>query len=115
MSQSTNFQSCQDNFLSSFVEPVLSSRKISCSRAQHSDSCQSHTSNATLLKYMFGHTCICNYVMKIISIQGESPIIHDHSAIYVYISSLSGSALKTHVETLDKPGNVNKLSQSLAW
>ena len=31
------------------------------------------------------------------------------------ISSLSGSALGTHVESLGKPHDVNKRSQSLAW
>ena len=31
------------------------------------------------------------------------------------ISSLPGSALKTLVESLGKPRNVNKHSQSLAW
>ena len=31
------------------------------------------------------------------------------------ISSLSGSALRTHVESLSKLCNVNKRSQSLAW
>ena len=31
------------------------------------------------------------------------------------ISSLPGSALKTHVETPGKPCDVNKRSQSLAW
>ena len=31
------------------------------------------------------------------------------------ISSLPGSALRTHVESLEKPRNVNKRSQSLAW
>ena len=31
------------------------------------------------------------------------------------ISILPGSALRTHVESLGKPGNVNKHSQSLAW
>ena len=31
------------------------------------------------------------------------------------ISSLLGSALRTHVESLGKPGDVNKHSQSLAW
>ena len=31
------------------------------------------------------------------------------------ISSLPGSALRTHVKSLDKPRNVNKRSQSLAW
>ena len=31
------------------------------------------------------------------------------------ISSLSGSALRTHVESLDKPRDVNKRSQILTW
>ena len=31
------------------------------------------------------------------------------------ISSLPGSALRTHVESLGKPRNVNMHSQSLAW
>ena len=31
------------------------------------------------------------------------------------ISSLLGSVLRTHVELLGKPRNVNKRSQSLAW
>ena len=31
------------------------------------------------------------------------------------ISSLPGSALRTHVEWLGKPRDVNKHSQSLAW
>ena len=31
------------------------------------------------------------------------------------ISSLPGSALRTHVESLGKPRGVNRRSQSLAW
>ena len=31
------------------------------------------------------------------------------------ISSLPGSALRTHVESLGKPRDANKHSQSLAW
>ena len=31
------------------------------------------------------------------------------------ISSLPGSALRTHVESLCKPRDVNKRSQKLAW
>ena len=31
------------------------------------------------------------------------------------ITSLPGLALRTHAESLDKPSNVNKGSQSLAW
>ena len=33
----------------------------------------------------------------------------------ILISSLPGSALRTHVELLGKPRDVNKHSQSLAW
>ena len=33
----------------------------------------------------------------------------------LFISSLPGSALRTHVESLAKPHDVNKHSQSLAW
>ena len=32
-----------------------------------------------------------------------------------FISSLPGSALRTHVESLGKPRDVNMHSQSLAW
>ena len=35
--------------------------------------------------------------------------------LYLLISSLSGSALRGHVELLGKPRDVNKRSQSLAW
>ena len=31
------------------------------------------------------------------------------------ISSLPGPALRTHVESLGKPRDINKCSQSLAW
>ena len=34
---------------------------------------------------------------------------------HLLISSLPGSALRTHVESLGKPRDVNKRSQSLAW
>ena len=33
----------------------------------------------------------------------------------ILTSSLTGSALRTHVESLGKPRDVNKRSQSLAW
>ena len=36
-------------------------------------------------------------------------------ALRLLISSLPGSALRTHVESLSKPRDVNKRSQSLAW
>ena len=34
---------------------------------------------------------------------------------HLLISSLPGSALRMHVESLGKPRDVNKRSQSLAW
>ena len=34
---------------------------------------------------------------------------------HLLISSLPGSALRRHVESLGKPRDVNKRSQSLAW
>ena len=34
---------------------------------------------------------------------------------HLLISSLPGSALRTHDESIGKPGNVNMRSQSLAW
>ena len=34
---------------------------------------------------------------------------------HLLISSLPGSALRTHVESLGKPPDVNKRYQSLAW
>ena len=33
----------------------------------------------------------------------------------IMISNLPGSSLRTHVESLGKPRDVNKRSQSLAW
>ena len=37
------------------------------------------------------------------------------SGSHLLISSLLGSALRMHVESLGKPRDVNKRSQSLAW
>ena len=34
---------------------------------------------------------------------------------HILISSLPGSALRTHVESLGKPLDVDRRSQSLAW
>ena len=41
--------------------------------------------------------------------------INGISGSRLLISSLPGSALRTHVESLGMPGDVNKRSQSLAW
>ena len=57
-----------------------------------------------------------NYVI-IASLKSETmgKLINRISGECLLISSLPGSALRTHVESLVKPRNVNKRSQSLAW
>ena len=42
-------------------------------------------------------------------------LINRIPGLYLLISSLPGSALRMHVESLGKPRDVNKRSQSLAW
>ena len=42
-------------------------------------------------------------------------LINRASGSLLLILSLPGSALRMHVESLGKPCNVNKRSQSLAW
>ena len=42
-------------------------------------------------------------------------LINRIPGLRLLISSLPGSALRTHVESLGKPRDVNKRSQSLAW
>ena len=42
-------------------------------------------------------------------------LINRIPGLRLLISSLPGSALRTHVESRGKPRNVNKRSQSLAW
>ena len=44
-----------------------------------------------------------------------SILIYILPGLRLLISSLPGSALRTHVESLGKPRDVNKRSQSLAW
>ena len=58
---------------------------------------------------------IKNYVM-IASLRSETlgKLINRIGGLRLLISSLPGSALKTLVESLCKPRNVNKRSQSLA-
>ena len=57
-----------------------------------------------------------NYVI-IASLKSETigKLINRISGSRLLISSLPGSALRTHVESLSKPRNVNKHSQSLTW
>ena len=61
-------------------------------------------------------TKIDNYVI-IASLNSESAfkLINRIPGSCLLISSLPGSALRTHVESLGKPRDVNKCSQSLAW
>ena len=42
-------------------------------------------------------------------------LINRIPGLRLFISSLPGSALRAHVESLGKPRDVNKRSQSLAW
>ena len=59
---------------------------------------------------------IDNYV-KIASLNIESAckLIGRIPGSRLLISSLPGSALRMHIESLGKPHTVNKRSQSLAW
>ena len=56
-----------------------------------------------------------NYVI-IASLKSEimGKLINRIRGLRILISSLPGSALRTHVESLGKPRDVNKRSQSLA-
>ena len=60
-------------------------------------------------------TILDNYVI-IASLKSESTckVIHRIPGSRLLISGLPGSALRTHVESLGKPPDVNKHSQSLA-
>ena len=57
-----------------------------------------------------------NYVI-IASLKSETMVklINRIPGLRLLISSLPGSALRTHVESLGKPRDVNKHFQSLAW
>ena len=57
-----------------------------------------------------------NYVI-IVSKKSETmdKLINRIPGSRLLISSLPGSALRTHVESFGKPCDVNKGSQSLAW
>ena len=57
-----------------------------------------------------------NYVI-IASLKSETVgnLINRIPGLRLLISSLPDSALRTHVESLGKPRDVNKRSQSLAW
>ena len=57
-----------------------------------------------------------NYVI-IASMKRETigKLINRIPGLHLLISSLPGSALRTHVESLGKPRDVNMRSQSIAW
>ena len=57
-----------------------------------------------------------NYVI-VASLKSETmgKLINRIPGSLLLISSLPGSALRIHVESLGKPRNVNKCAQSLAW
>ena len=57
-----------------------------------------------------------NYVIiAILKSETMGKLINRIPGSRLLISSLPGSALRTHVESLGKPRDVNKRSQSLAW
>ena len=62
------------------------------------------------------NTIIENYVI-IASLKRETigKLINRKPGSCLLISSLSGSAFRTHVESLGKPHDINKRSQTLAW
>ena len=55
--------------------------------------------------------------VTIASLKSETmdKLINRIPGLGLLISSLPGSALRRHVESLGKPRDVNKCSQSLAW
>ena len=57
-----------------------------------------------------------NYVI-IASLKSETidKLINRIPGLCLLISSLPGSDLRTHVESLDKPRNVSMRTQNLAW
>ena len=57
-----------------------------------------------------------NYVIiASLKIETMGKLINRIPGSRILISSLPGSALRTHVESLGKPRDVNKRYQSLAW
>ena len=57
------------------------------------------------------------HYLIIASLKSETmgKLINGIPGLCLLISSLPGSALRMHVESLGKPRNFNKRSQSLAW
>ena len=68
------------------------------------------------LSTTLNHTKVKNYVI-IASLKSKTmgKLINRIPGLHILIANLLGSALRTHVESLSKPRDVNKHSQSLAW
>ena len=68
------------------------------------------------LPMMLNQQKIENYVI-IATLTSETmgKLIYKIPGLRLLISSLPGLALRMHVESLGKPRDVNKRSQSLAW
>ena len=56
-----------------------------------------------------------NVIIVSLKIETMDKLINRIPGPCLLISSLPGSTLRTHVESLGKPRDVNKHSQSLAW
>ena len=56
-----------------------------------------------------------NVIIASLKSQTVGKLINRKPGLRLLIPSLPGSALRTHVESLGKPHDVNKCSQSLAW
>ena len=56
-----------------------------------------------------------NVIIASLKSESVDKLINRIPGSLLLISSLPGSALRTHVESLGKPRDVNKRSQSLAW
>ena len=67
-------------------------------------------------KYKKKHTKNENYVI-IASLKSDTigKLVNRMPGLRILMSSLPGSAVRALVESLGKPRNVNKRSQSLAW
>ena len=69
----------------------------------------------TSLMTLNRHKIKNNVIITSLKSETMGKLINKIPGLRLLISSLSGSALRMHVESLGKPSDVNKLSQSLAW
>ena len=54
-------------------------------------------------------------IIASLKIEAMGTLINRIPGLRILISSLPGLGLRTHVESLGKPRDVNKRSQSIAW